>query len=197
MTIPKVLYHGTTFLRYAMMKKSGKMDSHMPKYYEPDRKKIDGYLFFTDSIREAVYYGLNALVTDLRMTESELRLVKAYNDPRFSEAKDSIILAVRTSPIKHDFEIDPEYYSMCLPRYEEKKIELLTKGDIQAYTKLIERKCEMWYRYRGDLPLKYTIPYKYIPYSEVLENQPKLLDTLNMAVDWVELLNIDNRLPLG
>lgn len=197
MTIPKVLYHGTTALRYTMMKKSGKMDSHTPKHYERDRKKIDGYLFFTDSIREAAYYGINTLVTDLRMTESELKLVKAYNDPRFSQTRDSIVLAIRTSPVKHGFEIDPEYYTQCLPSYEEKKIESLAKKDIETYTKLNEQKCEVWYRHKGDLPLKYVIPYKYMPYSMISENQPKLLDTLNMAVDLTELLDADTRLPLG
>ena len=187
MKIPKVLYHGTTALRYAMMKFAGKMDSHMQKYYLHDNE-IDGYLFFTDSITEAALFGFNTCLTDLRMNESQLSLVKAYDDPKFQQSRDSVVLAVRTSQIKDGFEVDPEHYSINLPQTEAIRAKLLAEKNYDGLDKLMQTEC-VWYRYKGDIPQKYIIPYKYTPYWWFVKN-PSMLDALNKGIDITKMLDL-------
>ena len=185
MKIPKVLYHGTTALRYAMMKHSGKMDSHMQKYYASD-KTIDGYLFFTDNVIEAVLYGFNTCLTDLRMNASQLSLVKAYDD--FQQSRDCVVLLVRTSPIKDGFEVDPEHYSINQPQTERMRAKLLAEKNYDGLDKLMQAEC-VWYRYKGDIPYKYIMPYKYTPYSWFARN-PSMLDTMNKGIDITKMLDL-------
>lgn len=183
--VPKVLYHGTTALRYTMMKLSGKMDSHTQKYYLCDGK-IDGYLYFTDNLKEAVLFGFNTCLTDLRMNESQLRFVRMYDrDVRF---KDAVALALRTSQLKDGIEVDPEHYSVNQVNIEHMRAQFLAEQNYNALDTLLRTE-SIWYRYKGDIPYKYIMPYRYIPFSYI-EEQPGMLDTLNKGLDFTKLLDV-------
>ena len=64
--IPHILYHGTTRLRWASILKSGKMISHMPKYYDSQHKSWAS-IFHLDDVQYASNYGLLTFIHDMRL----------------------------------------------------------------------------------------------------------------------------------
>ena len=185
MKIPKVLYHGTTLLRYAMMQVAGKLDCHTQKFASCDRM-IDGYLYFTDNMKEAGMYGFNTYLLDLRMNESQLKFVKSYDrDPRF---KDPVVLLLRTSQLRDGMEVDPEHYSVNQPNIERRRAELLAESNYDELDKLYLWE-STWYRHKGDIPYKYIISYKTISYSW-FEETPGMIDSMNRAIDMGRILEM-------
>ena len=56
MNVPKILYHGTSGIRYALMlRKDRKMRSDIEHYFKRDDKATMGYLFLTDNPYEALH----------------------------------------------------------------------------------------------------------------------------------------------
>lgn len=60
MNQPKILYHGTTMLRWSMIKKDGLLRCNMPKYWKPLEYLASekGYVFLSPNTIEATMYGL-------------------------------------------------------------------------------------------------------------------------------------------
>jgi hypothetical protein len=166
--IPKILYHGTSAVRYAKIKREGMMKCNMPKYYLSD-KTIAGYLFFTDNLKEAAINCLNTYLTDQRMNYMQI-LVKSH-----SMFRDGIVIAVRTSALKDGFEVDPEHYSVNIP------------GNLEIARELGVNWKSTWYRHRGDIPMKYLFPYKIAPYSQWPE---RTIDSVNQGIDTMELRDL-------
>ena len=181
MTIPKILYHGTTKLRWKMMKASSIMNSHMPKLYKIDQN-IHGYLFFTDNPIEAITYGLNTFLTDIRMSESQLPKKWLYYAKGHESMRDTIVLRITTSQLRDGFEIDPEYHSISVPGDKEARQKFLAEGNLGAL-ELIEKTKGVWYRYKGDIPFKYTSIDGTIRYAWYVEKHPELIDALNKGID--------------
>ena len=160
------------------------MNSHMPKIFELDQDNIDGYLFFTDNREEASYYGLNTVLADMRMSESQLAQVGLYYAEGYESMRDSIVLTVRTSHLRDGFEIDPEYFSVSLPGDEKARQNFVAKGNLKGIES-VKRLESVWYRYKGDIPLKYISYHGCVRYAgfsiQMIDILNKELDSYKMA----------------
>ena len=61
MRVPKILYHGTTVLRWGFIKRDGLLSSNMSKSFEAEESLglIIGYVYLTTDADEAIMCGLN------------------------------------------------------------------------------------------------------------------------------------------
>lgn len=50
MTVPKILYHGTTMLRWAMIKREELLRCNMPKTWKAQENLDGGYVYLTSDI---------------------------------------------------------------------------------------------------------------------------------------------------
>jgi hypothetical protein len=96
-----------------------------------------GYVYFTTDQYEAIMWGLHKSVVD-----SITR-----NIPEDTN-RDPLVLAVKTSNLRDNIEIDPE---VSMP--EVQKIPNIRNGVSQ------------WYRCKGDIKVKHLFPYKYLPFD--------------------------------
>ena len=64
MTVPNVLYHGTSMLRWAMIKRDGLLRCNVPKTWEAQDYLDGGYVYLTTDRGEATMYGLNKSLQD-------------------------------------------------------------------------------------------------------------------------------------
>jgi hypothetical protein len=155
------------------------MNSHMPKIFEIDQNNIDGYLFFTNNREEASHFGLDTVLADMRMSESQLPRVWLYYAEGYESMRDSIVLTVRTSNLRDGFEIDPEYHTISLPGDEKARQHFLAKGNLKGLES-IQRLKSIWYRYKGDIPLKYILYHGTVRYGDF---SSKMIDGLNAELD--------------
>ena len=151
--IPHILYHGTTGLRWASILKSGKMISHMPKYYDCDNTNL-GHLYFTDDVQDASSYGLLTFIHDMRLDNPVY--LEIYHTR--SSARDACIIGIKTSNLKHNFEIDPSMEEVKNKMTIIDSNATLDSGDgIRKPT---------WYRHKGDIDLKHIFLYRIAPHSQ-------------------------------
>ena len=117
--IPKVLYHGTTMLRYAHIKRDGLMNANIPRFFKRDQENTPGYLYFTTSPEEAAYHGVNTLCVDIRMDRD--KFVNKWVYDALASSRNIVILATKTSNLKHNFEVDPEMESRLIEHFEARR----------------------------------------------------------------------------
>lgn len=94
MKVPKIIYHGTTALRWHFIKKEGLLK----------RNKKTGYLYLTANLDEVVVYGLQKSISDMCLFDLENDKIKAIT-PNY---KDVVVIGIDMSKLEDRLEIDPE-----------------------------------------------------------------------------------------
>ena len=141
MTVPKVLYHGTTMLRWAMIKRDRLLRCNMPKTWKAQEYLDGGHVYLAFDIDEATMYGLNRSLLDMHYSDfSEIM----KSDPKY---KGSVILGINTSKLEN-IEIDP-------------------LGETEVIKQIRKTKNENihWYRYKGDINIEHLFFYGYLPFD--------------------------------
>lgn len=140
MRIPKILYHGTTMLRWAMIKRDGLLRCNMPKTWEAQEYLDGGYVYLASDIDEATMYGLNRSLLDMQYSDisENMKLNPNY--------KDSVILGINTFNLEN-VAIDP-------------------LGETEVIKQMHKTKNENihWYRYKGDIKIEHLFFYGYVPF---------------------------------
>jgi hypothetical protein len=148
MRVPKILYHGTTVLRWGFIKREGLLRSNMSKSFEGEECLgfSSGYVYLTTDPDEAIMYGLNKSLLDtayLHIPEKTMKLNPNYRDP--------VVLGINAFKLGDNLEIDP-----------------------QVNTSLVQQihdiKNAQWYRYKGDIKLKHLFACKYVPFDTFSSN---------------------------
>ena len=157
MTVPKVLYHGTTMLRWAMIKRDGLLRCDMPKTWKAQEfLGIDtGYVYLASDIDEANMYGLNKSLLDIQYSDfsKNMKLNPNY--------KDSVILGINTDKLEN-IAIDPLGETEVI-----KQLHSMKNDDIH------------WYRYKGDIKLEHLFFYGYVPfdtYTDKIKNELMIIN---------------------
>ena len=143
MRVPKILYHGTTVLRWSFIKENGLLRSNMPKSYEAEEYLPKGYVYLTTDPNEAIMYGLNKSLQDmayLHIPEETKRLNPNY--------RNSVVLSINGSKLGDNLEIDPQVNESLVRQIHD-----------------IQNKNTQWYTYKGDIKLKHLHACKYIPFE--------------------------------
>lgn len=144
MRVPKILYHGTTVLRWNFIKREGLLRCNMSKSYEAleylDLEKERVYL--TTDPNEAIMYGLNKSLQDMAYLDipEKMRLNPNY--------RDSVVLGTNGSKLGDNLEIDPQVNESLVKQIHD-----------------IQNKNTQWYTYKGDIKLKHLHACKYIPFE--------------------------------
>jgi hypothetical protein len=163
MGIPKIVYHGTSLFRWAMIKNDRKMCADLPKYFNSDKKKSMGYLFFTTDIEDAAGYGVATSLIDMQ----------SLNDPRARfmafEGRDAIILALKTAPLRNRIELDPEGLA------HRKDFALLA----ETHPRAAQFARSNWYRVKGDISIQHVFAYRATPLDQV---DPLMLDAIKAGI---------------
>jgi hypothetical protein len=145
MTLPKTMYHGTTLARWEIGIKYEGLKGDMPRHLKVDNKH-KGHVYLCDNIQDSAFYALLTYAFDMHTNNKILNQV----------APTSLIIAVRTSQIRHLIEPDPEQ--------EEVRAEY--KKQLHANAFNFSQKMYMngkWYRIKDNIPTKYLTAYKMIP----------------------------------
>jgi len=132
----------------------------LPRHLSVDYDHM-GYVFLSSAIQDATFYGLVTLEMD-RLNPPEI-LKEMIN---FSNK--AVVMAVQTKTIRKEIEDDPEYWDVR-KAYEE------------AGTWDLAKKMMMvgdWYRYYGNIPLKYIFPYKDAP----IDKQPEFMQKVYKGI---------------
>jgi hypothetical protein len=143
MKVPKILYHGTTALRWSFIKKDGLLRCNMPKSYEAEEILgfSTGYVYLTTNLDEAIMYGLNKSLQDmayLHIDQKTHKLGPNYRDP--------VVLGINGFKLGNNLEIDPQVNTSLVQQ-------------IHDFTNA------QWYRYKGDIKLKHLHACKYVSFD--------------------------------
>jgi hypothetical protein len=170
---PKILYHGTTLFRWALIKRDQCMRVDLPKYFKSDEKKSAGYLFFSDDLEDAANYGLSTTILDLNSLLDPM-MRRLAND-----GKDIIILALRTSGLKDRIELDPDTIT------HKQKMRALGDSGLTGAYQFAE---STWYRVKGDIPIKYVFAYRTTPFNMIDKHTLEIMKLGIMITDFNEKL---------
>jgi hypothetical protein len=104
MRVPKILYHGTTVLRWGFIKREGLLRCNMARSYEAEELLgfNTGLVYLGNDLNEATWYGLNKSLQDtayLHIPEETKKLNPNY--------KDVVVLGINGSKLGDNLEIDP------------------------------------------------------------------------------------------
>lgn len=152
MAIPKTLYHGTSGYRAEFIMVAG-LRTKMPKGLEYVENELDNkqYCYLTDDVNEAAGYAVQQAIVDERtpkaMKMKQLKQWRAVGG----------IIAIRTSHIRHNIEIDPEQVN-----FETRMREAF--GD--TLFERFKRDHGRWYRHKGDIPRKFLTYYQVVPLGD-------------------------------
>jgi len=145
MKLPKILYHGTTLLRWNLGIRANGLKGDMPTHMKFDEGH-KGYSYFSSNIHDAAFYSLYTLEMDNLVPE-----MKKLN----TIANSGVVLTIKTSNIRDGFEEDPEYYE-----YKE-KYSRYGYWDIAQKTFMIGN----WFRFKGNISSKNFVGTKDVPMS--------------------------------
>jgi hypothetical protein len=174
MKVPHILYHGTTLLRWNIIKENGKMSADISRYFDWKRDAMD-YLYFTNSLKSAASSCLSRYVIDMRMGKSPLKRLYE-SDPML---RNSLIIRVMTSHLRNSFELDPENNTMN---------HLIIRRTLGQLNEQIRDNKAIWYRHKGDIDIKYLFPYKIFSYS--IWGQ-EIVDIMNLSMDIQEMKDLN------
>ena len=168
--IPKVLFHGTTKLRYEVgiphngaltsIKNEG-LRSDVPPHMKVDLEHL-GWVYLCGSIEDAKFYALyqvemDNLVPELHEAQSMVEEVNCGS-----------IIAVRTSLIKDSIEEDPEYEKWRKVYRQHGIPEVILNSKTGGmYGK--------WYRHKGNIPKKFCMGMYDLPISS---QSPMLIEIM-------------------
>ncbi len=105
-TIPKQLYHGTSFTRWLLIQRQG-LRGDAPRLYKPHPKHpknymATGYVYLTREQSSALYYAFKVTEVEHRLTDAERK--KLGLDPEFYQP---VVLAIDATGLT-GIEVDPE-----------------------------------------------------------------------------------------
>jgi len=153
MRVSKILYHGTTVLRWSFIKRNGLLSSNMSKSFEADEYLglNTGYVYLTTNVDEAIWYGLNKSLLDMAYLDipKTMTLNPNYRDP--------VVLGINAFKLGDNMEIDPQLNT---------SLAQITDEQFQNF----QNKNTQWYRYKGDIKLKHLSAYKYVPFDTFSSN---------------------------
>lgn len=168
--IPKILYHGTSAIRYELGIMQQGLRGDIDRHLLVDNNHL-GYVFLCDDPRDAAFYAL---------------LTCAFDDtvPKWKKLNDitgkGVILGVRTSNFKHDIEVDPERLE-CENDYKKDGLwEIAQKYYFNGN----------WYRMKGSIPR-----YKMFAYGEVPFHKQDAV-TMQLIKTSVEQRTFEERMNL-
>lgn len=139
MRVRKILYHGTTVLRWNFIKKEGLLRCNMPKSFERGSFERGEWLhnvYLTAEPHEAERYGLLKSVEDMMYLnlDDAVKMVRNY--------KDTVVLGINAAKLGDHLEKDPEVYRLSVKHHGTE-----------------------WYKYKGDIKLKDLFVCKYVPFD--------------------------------
>jgi len=157
MRVPKILYHGTTVLRWNFIKREGLLRCNMSKSFEAEETLgfSSGYVYLTTSLDEAIMYGLNKSLQDMAYLHIDQKSNKL--DPNY---RDSVVLSINGSKLGDNLEIDPQVNTSLVQQIR----------DVTS---------AQWYRYRGDIKLKHLHARKYVPFDTFSSNLINKMTEIN------------------
>jgi hypothetical protein len=107
MRVPKILYHGTTKLRWEFIKKDGLLRSDLSKAIEAEELLAwnTGYVYLCSDLNDAVRYGLHKSLQDSSYLDipENMKLNPNYRDP--------VVLSINAAKLGDKLELDPESLS--------------------------------------------------------------------------------------
>lgn len=130
-------------LRWNMGIRNLGLKGDMPRHMKFDNNHL-GYSYFSSNIQDAAFYSLYTFEMDNLIPE-----MKKLNQLQNS----GVVLTIKTSNIKNNFQEDPEYYE-----YKEKYTRY-GYWDIAKQTFMIGN----WFRYKGTIPTKNFVGTKDVP----------------------------------
>jgi hypothetical protein len=127
MRVPKILYHGTSMLRWYYIQKDGMLKCNMPKSLKSEEcfSFFKGYLYFVDDIELAALYGLERHLTDtVNLTDAGKKMIES--NPSY---RDVAVIGINTSDLDHhrlkiEMHVNPITNENTVPCY-------MYKGDIK------------------------------------------------------------------
>jgi hypothetical protein len=140
------MYHGTTLARWEIGIKHEGLKGNMPARLKVDKEHL-GHVYLCDNIQDSAFYSLLTWAFDATVPS-----LRDYNE----KGKAGVILAISTSHLRKEIEVDPEY-AECLADYEKEfdpqRFDLVKKIYMNG----------LWYRLKGDIPSKAIVPLKIVP----------------------------------
>jgi hypothetical protein len=171
--VPKILFHGTSYFRWQCIERDKRMRVDLPKRFPSDEKKSAGYLFFTDTMLDAVTYGMSTSMIDMTDIVDPIVRKIAY------AGRDIVVVALKTSKMKHRIEVDPDGID-----HKRKFTEL---GKQENNARALEFAKSNWFRVKGDIPIQFMFPYVISPYDQLDESDKATMALGILATDLNEM----------
>ncbi len=171
--VPKILFHGTSFFRWQCIERDKRMRVDLQKRFPSDEKKSAGYLFFTDTMLDAITYGMSTSMIDITDIADPRTRQVAY------AGRDIVVVALKTSKMKHRIEVDPDGI--------EHKRKFTELGIKENNAKALEFAKSNWFRVKGDISIQFMFPYVISPYDELDNDQKATMALGIMATDFNEM----------
>jgi len=150
MRVPKILYHGTTVLRWGFIKRDGLLSSNMSKSFEGEEYLNTGYVYLTTDVDEAIMYGLNKSLLDMTYLNLDGPVKTMKLNPNY---RDPVVLGINAYKLGDNMEIDPQVNTSLVKHLHN-----------------IKNENTQWYRYKGDIKLKHLFACKYVPFDTFSSN---------------------------